>query len=690
MKIGTSDVSKIYLGSTEVTKVYLGTTEIYSASVTPTPEPSTSDTLVLMHFDDSTNVAACDKATGVTVVADTSMPATIDTADFKFGTGSLASGNKNDADVTITLPETEPSTWTVECWVKGKSKLGNATFSNMTKNDSSIYNGFAIQYSYAKGAANVRTANNSDTITGETLSITTTGTAEWVHIALIKLADGTMYAGLSGTLKAITNLPGWNNVFYIGLNRNDSSRSSCSVDEFRISKTNTLKDFDITNLTYTVPTAAFTFDGSSSGGDTPTIGNNPVVYDKSKGTLTVPAGTYTELDGSKRSIKVTSTTAVSVLDVGSLYLNVETATPSLIQTGDLKGNELDTNIYLGKIDMDDNFSMTWAENTNISFVAGEDSGSSGGSESGGDTDGSNPITLNVNTLSLPAGTYTETTGNKQSFTLSAAIDYKLSKGGNVWFNIAKSTLIFNTTNPSTVVEGEVYLGEVGFTSSWAYTWTPNENLEYTSKSSGGESTGGETAENTAWEVTGQGITVYTKAGVEIKNTADLGEKFTYDTAKSMVPSLVYTDSTCTTEADFKGDGSPIFVLNYNGTPTLICIDSTNNIYIFGAVTQVGGSSATPTTQSNPITYTNGDFTIPAGTYTETTGNKRTVKLENAVTWTCSDVGDLYFVVDTGEPKFITKTIGDEAETMMFLGRLYQSDFSGLVFEANTDISYSKS
>lgn len=582
MKIGTSDVSKIYLGSTEVTKVYLGTTEIYSASVTPTPEPSTSDTLVLMHFDDSTNVAACDKATGVTVVADTSMPATIDTADFKFGTGSLASGNKNDADVTITLPETEPSTWTVECWVKGKSKLGNATFSNMTKNDSSIYNGFAIQYSYAKGAANVRTANNSDTINGETLSITTTGTAEWVHIALIKLADGTMYAGLSGTLKAITNLPGWNNVFYIGLNRNDSSRYSCSVDEFRISKTNTLKDFDITNLTYTVPTAAFTFDGSSSGGDTPTIGNNPVVYDKSKGTLTVPAGTYTELDGSKRSIKVTSTTAVSVLDVGSLYLNVETATPSLIQTGDLKGNELDTNIYLGKIDMDDNFSMTWVENTNISFVAGEDSGSGGGS------------------------------------------------------------------------------------------------------------TGGETTENTAWEVTGQGITVYTKAGVEIKNTADLGEKFTYDTAKSMVPSLVYTDSACTTEADLKGDGSPIFVLNYNGTPTLICIDSTNNIYIFGAVTQVGGSSATPTTQPNPITYTNGDFTISAGTYTETTGNKRTVKLENAVTWTCSDVGDLYFVVDTGEPKLITKTTGDEAETMMFLGRLYQSDFSGLVFEANTDISYSKS
>lgn len=475
MKIGTSDISKIYLGSTEVTKVYLGTTEIYSASVTPTPEPSTSDTLVLMHFDASTNVAAADLATGVSVVADTGMPAAIDTADFKFGTGSLASGNKSAADITITLPETEPSVWTAECWVKGNASKGNATFSNLTKDDSEIYNGFALRYAYAKGTVTVRTANKASTLTSNALSATVSGEKEWMHIALVKLADGTMWAGFAGALMQVTEIPGWNNTFYIGLNRNDSSIFyPCSVDEFRISKTNTLKDFDTTNLTYTVPTEAFTFTGSSSD------------------------------------------------------------------------------------------------------------------------------------------------------------------GGN---------------------------------------------------------TGGETTENTAWEITGQGITVYTKAGVEIKNTADLGDKFTYDTAKSIVPSLVYTDSSCTTEADLKGDGSPTFVLNYNGTPTLICIDSTNNIYMFGTVTQVsGGSSTTPTTQSNPVAYIDGGFNIPAGVYTETTGDKRIVTLENTVTLTCSDVGNLYIVVKTGEPNFVinTKITGEEAETMMFLGRLYQSDFSGLVFEANTDISYSKS
>jgi len=260
MKIGTSDVSKIYFGSEEVTKIYLGTTEVYSASVTPTPEPSTSDTLVLMHFDDSTNVAAADLAAGVSVVADTS--ATIDTADFKFGTGSLASGNKGYTDVTITLPETEPSIWTAECWIKGNATKYNSTFSNMTKNDSAVYNGFAIWYSYTKGTASIRTANNADAVTSSTLYSTTSGSAEWVHLALVKLADGTMFAGLNGTLLQVTNLPSWNNKFYIGLNQSDStSRYPCAVDEFRISKLNTLKDFDTTNLTYTVPTEAFTFSG---------------------------------------------------------------------------------------------------------------------------------------------------------------------------------------------------------------------------------------------------------------------------------------------------------------------------------------------------------------------------------------------------------------------------------------------
>jgi len=111
-------------------------------------------------------------------------------------------------------------------------------------------------------------------------------------------------------------------------------------------------------------------ESGDSGGETPTTGNNPVVYTEEKEILTIPAGVYTELDGAKRSVKVMDTTALSVFDVSSLYINVDTATPTLIQTGSLTGNELDTNIYLGKIDMSiETWNMTWVENANISFIA---------------------------------------------------------------------------------------------------------------------------------------------------------------------------------------------------------------------------------------------------------------------------------------------------------------------------------
>ena len=32
IKLGSSDISKVYLGATEVSKIYLGVTEIYSAA----------------------------------------------------------------------------------------------------------------------------------------------------------------------------------------------------------------------------------------------------------------------------------------------------------------------------------------------------------------------------------------------------------------------------------------------------------------------------------------------------------------------------------------------------------------------------------------------------------------------------------------------------------------------------------
>ena len=113
--------------------------------------------------------------------------------------------------------------------------------------------------------------------------------------------------------------------------------------------------------------------------------------------------------------------------------------------------------------------------------------------------------------------------------------------------------------------------------------------------------------------------------------------------------------------------------------------------MFGTVTKVEST----TTLTNPVTYYNGSFTVPAGTYTETTGAKRSVSLVKEKVCAASDTGNLYMEANTAEIYFIlnAKLTGEETKTMLFLGRLYRPDTivgSGegdLTFEANADISY---
>lgn len=47
MKIGTNDISKIYLGSAEIEKIYLGTEDVYESGDTPTPPAPSYDTQYL-------------------------------------------------------------------------------------------------------------------------------------------------------------------------------------------------------------------------------------------------------------------------------------------------------------------------------------------------------------------------------------------------------------------------------------------------------------------------------------------------------------------------------------------------------------------------------------------------------------------------------------------------------------------
>ena len=105
-----------------------------------------------------------------------------------------------------------------------------------------------------------------------------------------------------------------------------------------------------------------------------------------------------------------------------------------------------------------------------------------------------------------------------------------------------------------------------------------------------------------------------------------------------------------------------------------------------------GSSVIKTeyrSSENPINYVHGGFTILAGSYTELTGEKREVKLENMSVCSASDAGNLYIEIDTGEPKFIlsTELSGEETQTMMYLGKLEKRNVDELVFVFNTEISY---
>lgn len=432
MKIGTTDVSKIYFGSTEVTKVYLGTTEVYSSSVEPAPQPqpTTGNTLVLMHFDDSTNVAAADKVADVSVVADTGMPATIDTADFKFGTGSLASGNKSAADVTITLPETEPSVWTAECWVKGNSTKGNATFSTLTKNDSAIYNGFSIQHQYNKGTVKIRTANNTDTLTNTAMTNATLSTPDWIHIALVKLEDGTMYLGSSGILMQVTTLPSWSNIFYIGLNKADGFiRTPCNVDEFRISKSNTLKDFNIEKLTYTVPTEAFTFSGESSGGggnETPAENTAWKIADYTSVVYTL-AGVEVKDYSTEKLVGISYAEAIKTIP-SIAYADSECKT--LYQYDDAN------NMTYFIVRHDNSYSLAEVSDTVALYIGPTATKVPPRSDTGIAFDS------DTNEITIQAGTYAETDGQQRVCTLAEDVTEYLSVTGNYYLNVDTNKVEF--------------------------------------------------------------------------------------------------------------------------------------------------------------------------------------------------------------------------------------------------------
>lgn len=261
MKIGTSDVSKIYFGSTEVSKVYLGSTEVYSSSITPTPEP-TEKRLFAYSFDQEEPNFIIDGA--------------ISTSTGLWGHSQLKTDYHYDGqysmlmDLTgnfeLTLPNiAEPDSYTVEFWFQYEQFINvyntsGCLLSSCAKDSDGNYNGFEI-WTQDNGSLRYNiTKNSTDPVGGGMvyLSCDTSNTRNgWAHVCIVKTSTGAFYGGLQGKLVLINaeNQCGWQQLIRFGKAIRTSSTGRSYMDCVTVSKTNTLKDFNTETLTYTLPDA---------------------------------------------------------------------------------------------------------------------------------------------------------------------------------------------------------------------------------------------------------------------------------------------------------------------------------------------------------------------------------------------------------------------------------------------------
>ena len=101
----------------------------------------------------------------------------------------------------------------------------------------------------------------------------------------------------------------------------------------------------------------------------------------------------------------------------------------------------------------------------------------------------------------------------------------------------------------------------------------------------------------------------------------------------------------------------------------------------------GGDTGDTGATTNPVTYVDGTLTIPLGTYTETTGDKRAVTTENIWTMSVDQTGYLYLNATSGVPELYTELTGTETKTAIYLGDIVSSGKVGYVWEPNENISY---
>lgn len=92
---------------------------------------------------------------------------------------------------------------------------------------------------------------------------------------------------------------------------------------------------------------------------------NPINY--VHGGFTLLPGTYTELTGEKREVKLESMSVCPANDVGNLYIEIDTGEPKFILSTELSGEETKTMMYLGKLEKSSVDELVFVFNTEISY-----------------------------------------------------------------------------------------------------------------------------------------------------------------------------------------------------------------------------------------------------------------------------------------------------------------------------------
>ena len=221
------------------------------------PDAPQTKTIFLSHFETSNDVFT----DSLTTYANASGSNTINiTSSYaKFGSHSFQSGFSNW--FSITTEDEEPEEYTVEGWIYPLDYDTKFIIGSCAAVEGGVYNGFEL-WTQANGTIRYNITNNAGAVDGGMVYSSGAEIETWHHFAIVKTKNG-VYGAYNGELVLINADPtklGWQKVINVGKAIRTNSVLPYPIDELRITKYNSLNGFDATNLTYTVPTKAFSWE----------------------------------------------------------------------------------------------------------------------------------------------------------------------------------------------------------------------------------------------------------------------------------------------------------------------------------------------------------------------------------------------------------------------------------------------